>query len=212
MNTTTSNYIKHTQSRGVRRYLIQRFNRKIISIFDSLLTPQPHNPTTPQPRLKVLDAGCGEGFMLDMLYRKHRSLQFQGCDLNKTALDIAKEKLPEINFFLSSIYNIETTELFHIILCSEVLEHLERPEIALMEIRKHICKNGFVILTVPHEPIFRLCNLVSGKYVNRFGNHPEHIQNFGRRAFFDLCSTYFNPVAKTSSFPWTIFVGQAICV
>jgi len=67
---------------------------------------------------------------------------------------------------------------------------------------------GCVILSVPDEPFFRLCSLASGKYIRTLGNHPEHVQNFSRKAFYALCSRYFTPLAFAASFPWSIFVGK----
>ncbi|MDR1728315.1 MAG: class I SAM-dependent methyltransferase [Acidobacteriota bacterium] len=196
----TSNYTKHTQSKGLRKLLIERFDKKLLSLF----APFAGNVKT------LIDVGCGEGFTLKKLHARHPHVQFAGCDINADALELAKAQNPDAHFFVANAYAVQAGETFDAVICSEVLEHLEQPGKALSEIKRlvDVAGGGCVILSVPDEPFFRLCNFASGKYLKTFGNHPEHIQNFSRRAFYDLCSRYFTPIACTTSFPWSIFVGK----
>lgn len=54
---------------------------------------------------------------------------------------------------------------FDIVICTEVLEHLEKPGAALKEL-KRVAKK-FILITVPHEPWFCLGNLLVLKNVSR---------------------------------------------
>ncbi len=40
---------------------------------------------------------------------------------------------------------------------------------------------GSVVVSVPHEPWFRVGSLIRGKYVRTLGNHPEHINHWNPR-------------------------------
>ena len=66
------------------------------------------------------------------------------------------------------------------------------------------CGRVEAVLTVPHEPYFRLSNLASGANVTRWGNDPEHVQHFGPRSFRALLSTRFDVLMLDTSYPWIL--------
>jgi ubiquinone/menaquinone biosynthesis C-methylase UbiE len=147
----------------------------------------------------VIDIGCGEGFVINCLdYPK-----ITGVDISRNALRIAKEKNPECEFCSGSIYEISFKEnSFDLVIATEVLEHLERPDLALREIRR-ITKN-YCILSVPNEPYFRAMNFFRGKNLARLGNDPEHVQNWSSGKFVSLIDTYFDVLEIRRPFPWTM--------
>ena len=42
---------------------------------------------------------------------------------------------------------------YDLVVCSEVLEHMEDPERALQNVKELCVENGFILLSVPQEPI-----------------------------------------------------------
>jgi 2-polyprenyl-3-methyl-5-hydroxy-6-metoxy-1,4-benzoquinol methylase len=208
----STNYAKHTQSKGLRRKLIDRFNQRLIQNLD-IIIPAEERAKKRRDKLTLLDYGCGEGFVLSLIAQQHPQLSLTGCDINQQALDLAAKAVPSANFFIcnstpSSVKILKTTrQSFDIVLCTEVLEHVPHPEQLLQTISR--LSRKFVILSVPHEPFFTLGNLASGKYLSTFGNHPEHIQHFSKRKFRNLCNQYFKEVEYTSVFPWLLYIGSA---
>jgi ubiquinone/menaquinone biosynthesis C-methylase UbiE len=93
---------------------------------------------------------------------------------------------------------------FDLVLCNEVLEHLRKPEIALRELRR--VTRAYVLLSVPHEPWFRLLNALRGKHLWAWGNDPEHIQNWTGRQFVDFVVRDFVVVKQASAFPWLLLL------
>lgn len=84
----------------------------------------------PQERYVLVDMGCGDGKMLRELASYFRSKaikgQFIGVDLNKNALEIAKEAakdFPEISFLHKDILAIEATELHCDLLITTLTMH-----------------------------------------------------------------------------------------
>ena len=73
---------------------------------------------------------------------------------------------------------------FDVVVCTEVLEHTERPDDAVRELVR--VADRALLLTVPHEPFFRAGNVARGRYVGRLGNTPGHLNNWGRRGFTRL--------------------------
>jgi 2-polyprenyl-3-methyl-5-hydroxy-6-metoxy-1,4-benzoquinol methylase len=89
-----------------------------------------------------------------------------------------------------------------LIVCCEVLEHIEDPEAGLKALQKVTMQS--LILSVPKEPLWRILNLARGKYITSWGNTPGHIQHWSKREFIQLVSKYFEVVEVRSPFPWTM--------
>lgn len=148
---------------------------------------------------KVIDIGCGEGFVINCLEIPN----ITGVDISRNALRIAKEKNPGCNLCSGSIYDISFKEnSFDLVIATEVLEHLEKPELALKEIRR-ITQN-YCLLSVPNEPYFCAMNFLRGKNLTRFGNDIEHVQNWSSGKFVSLLETYFEILEVRKPFPWTM--------
>jgi len=136
-DTVSSNYSKHTQSRGLRKMLIERFDERLLSLF----APFAGDTAT------LLDVGCGEGFTLRKFRARYPHIAYSGCDINPAALGIAREQNPDAALFVSSAYSVQTETAYDAVLCCEVLEHLERPEAALAELRRLVREGGGLCYT-----------------------------------------------------------------
>ena len=129
----------------------------------------------------LLDAGCGEGHALEELAPLIPG-RYVGIDFNPECVRYCREKYPDRTFSHASVTALPFGDQeFDVVLCMEVLEHLENPTRGIHEIAR-VAKHG-VVLSVPFEPVFQLGNAARGKYKATWGNHPEHIQHWGRRSF-----------------------------
>ena len=90
---------------------------------------------------------------------------------------------------------------FDVVVAAEVLEHLPDPVRGLQEMvrvtRRHL------VLSVPREPIFRSCNLLTGRYVRDLGNTPGHLNHWSKRGFVRFVSSVAEVSDVTNPFPWT---------
>ncbi len=92
---------------------------------------------------------------------------------------------------------------FDLVLCTEVLEHLEDPKRALKELIR--VSNKYLVLSVPNEPLFMLAQLVRGKNWSRFGNDIEHIQHWSFWQFENFVKKENVKILKTKHpFAWTM--------
>ena len=91
-------------------------------------------------------------------------------------------------------------------MCTEVLEHLDEPRAALGELLR-VARRA-VLLTVPHEPLFRLGNLARGRYAARLGSTPGHRSTWGRRGFTRLVGEQAEVERWRSLFPWQLVVAR----
>lgn len=87
---------------------------------------------------------------------------------------------------------------------------LERPREALAEVAR-VARN-FVLISTPWEPVWRMMNMVRGKYLRDLGNTPGHIQHFGRGDLLELASTRLEVVSVRRPLPWTVILGEPRCI
>ena len=171
--------------------MIKRFQKRLAELFGKTKANN------------VLDVGCGEGFTIQYLYDHYPQIDFQGIDLSQKTIAIAKENNPYAKFSVGSITEIPYPDSsFDLVICSEVLEHLENPEKALIELIR--VSRRYLLLTVPNEPWFRISSFLTGKYLTAWGNHPEHIQNWSKKSFLNFVQKYNKIISVKTSFPWTI--------
>lgn len=197
VNVDTSNYRKHTSDNPIQRALINRFHDKVQQIVTDL------RPQT------LLDAGCGEGFVDEILLTAIPELQITGFDVLGDSVKLASLRNPRGEFTTGDIYNIEQPESsFDIVIALEVMEHLHEPDKALAEMAR-VAKD-YVVLSVPHEPFFCLANAARGKNldIDPKGSDPDHRNFWSREKFGEFVSRELDVITLTGSFPWTICVGR----
>jgi len=88
---------------------------------------------------------------------------------------------------------------------AEVLEHLEDPRVALREIQRTAA--GYVLLSVPREPVWRAMNLARFAYWRDLGNTPGHLQHWSSGAFVNLVRAFFEILEVRRPLPWTVVLA-----
>lgn len=193
----TSNYRKHTSGSPIQRRLIDRFHVKIAEETERLA------PTS------LLDAGCGEGFVAEILLREMPALEVTGFDVLEDSVELARRRNPRAAFSTGDIYNIDHEDSsFDVVVCFEVLEHLHEPERALSELAR-VARHA-VVMSVPHEPFFCLANAARRKNLDMTpkGSDPDHRNFWSREQFGQFVERELDIDVLTGSVPWTIAVGR----
>ena len=156
----------------------------------------------------IHEVGCGEGF--HSLKWKAQGLNVTGSDFSSKVIQIAKDNardrgIPADIFRERSIYDLQPgADSADLMVCCEVLEHLEFPERALEALGAVATSN--VILSVPREPLWRALNVARGRYLFHFGNTPGHLQHWSTRGFITLVSEYFDIDEVLKPIPWTMLL------
>jgi 2-polyprenyl-3-methyl-5-hydroxy-6-metoxy-1,4-benzoquinol methylase len=193
----SSNERKYETRSLAQRWLIGRFQAAVCELV------APLRPAT------ALDAGCGEGYLDRVLLDRIPGLDLTGVDASEDALAAARARCPEATFRRCRVEDLaDEPGRYDLVICSEVLEHLEDPVAALRELAR--LTGGHALLTVPWEPLFQIANLMRGKYLPTLGNHPEHIHRWSVRAAVRLVRCAFVPLRVERRFPWTIVLGKPI--
>lgn len=192
---TSSNQQKYESDNPLQQQLIKRFQTRCVAHLSRLSFRT------------VIDVGCGEGFLSRVLLDAFPHIELTGVDLSEEAVRNAALRCPEGRFEARRVETLaDAGEHYDLVVCSEVLEHLDDPQAALDTLQR--LADHYALLTVPWEPWFLLANLARGKYLKTFGNHPEHIQHWTMRGFTRDASRVFEPLHTETRFPWTIFLGR----
>jgi SAM-dependent methyltransferase len=192
-NVGGNSYDKYGSRNPVARLLMDGF----LGAFDACVARA-------APR-SAYEIGCGEG---------HLSLRLLERGIDSRGFDVEAEVVEEANaasraagfgdrFGVNSVYALAPGEVAaDLIVCCEVLEHLPDPERALAAIAAQDAQ--WFLFSVPREPVWRVLNMVRGKYLAAFGNTPGHIQHWSKSGFRRLVERNFEVVELRSPLPWTM--------
>ncbi|MDR6642667.1 2-polyprenyl-3-methyl-5-hydroxy-6-metoxy-1,4-benzoquinol methylase [Luteibacter sp. 1214] len=156
----------------------------------------------------IYEVGCGEGYWVARWHAEGYAAA--GCDVSGEVIALARAntahiEMPSSTFDVCDIYDVaRTPSASELVVCCEVLEHIEDPLRGLRALRA--IAGDYVILSVPREPLWRALNMVRGKYLVDGGNTPGHIQHWSARSFRRLVEEVFDVVEVKSPIPWTMLL------
>ncbi len=104
---------------------------------------------------KILDIGCGDGRLARAIRAKSPEAVVHGCDISKAALARSEGLDRQYAVDLNGEGLPEADDSFDLLLASEVIEHLIRPDLALAEFRRVLRPGGHVVVTVPNVAFWR---------------------------------------------------------
>lgn len=188
---------------GSRNPLVRRIMRGFDGALSSLVAQA--SPGS------IHEIGCGEGYWV--LSWRRRGIAARGSDFSAHVIEIArangaKEGLAPELFEARSIYDLRAErDSADLVVCAEVLEHLDRPEGGLRALQR-VAKEHLIV-SVPREPLWRLLNMARGKYLGRFGNTPGHLQHWSCDGFVRLVARYFDILEVRTPLPWTMLLCRA---
>jgi SAM-dependent methyltransferase len=104
-----------------------------------------------------LDVGCNVGALLSGVARHCTNASLVGVDINREALEIAKQRHRQIRFVHADACDLPfENETFDTVTCLEVIEHLEsaRRAEAFREMRRVARRGSRLIVSTPHHGWF----------------------------------------------------------
>ncbi len=193
-----NNYDKYGSSNPIVKKIMQGFEDSL-----SALVAQA-NPKS------IHEIGCGEGYWsLDLAGGNY---DVRASDFSEEVIKIARQNAsdrgvdPEI-FSQKSIYDLKPgIDNADLIVCCEVMEHIEDPEAGLAAL--HSITDKHLILSVPREPIWRALNMARGQYLTDLGNTPGHIQHWSTSGFKKFVSSRFHIKEIRTPLPWTMLLCE----
>ena len=185
-----SEKLKYENPNPLHQYLLNRFLWSVARAFLST------------GEKDIVDIGCADGYVYAFL-KQHSGVDFKyvGCDVDASSIALAKSRFPGVQFIHASF---EDSPPRKVVLLMQVLEHLVDPELAVEKLSA--MQSEHFIVSVPHEPWFRLGNLARGRHIMALGNLPGHLNHWSKRGFSSLLSARFDIVEDFSSFPWIVYL------
>jgi 2-polyprenyl-3-methyl-5-hydroxy-6-metoxy-1,4-benzoquinol methylase len=191
----SSNYRKYTSKNPIQKFLINNFLRTVFECLEGLSINS------------ILDAGCGEGFILSEFNDRGIGRVLEGIDSSQESLNTGKELFPYLTLHQGDVYHLPYEDnSFDLVICTEVMEHLAEPDKVLNEIVR--ISGLYCLFSVPNEPAFMISNLLRGKNITRLGNDIEHLQHWSSRAFEKFVSRKLKILAVKKPFPWTVVLSK----
>ena len=140
--------------------------------------------------LEVLDAGCGVGYGAEMIARAGAS-RVVGIDLEPEAIATASERAGEMaDFQVGDVQDLPFDEgSFDLVVCFEVLEHLEDPEPAITALKGVLREDGLLIVSSPNRGVYPPGN-------------PHHLHEFTLEELRDALAARFANVVLMRQHPW----------
>ena len=131
----------------------------------------------------VLDYGCGAGYLLDILSRRH--IQCWGVDLSPGSIDVAKERLADVPFVKGLDLISESSKCnfagnaFQVIFLLETIEHvsIELWKPLAAELMRLLKPGGFIVVTTPYNENLSKSTLSCSQCGCRF-HRVQHVHSF----------------------------------
>jgi 2-polyprenyl-3-methyl-5-hydroxy-6-metoxy-1,4-benzoquinol methylase len=192
---TGNTYDKYGSSNPLVRRLMSGFERDLDELLE-LASPG-----------SLLDVGCGEGVLVHRWAARLGAARVVGIDLEEESIQAgwAERQAPNLEYRVMEAANLPFADgEFELASAIEVLEHLPDPEHTLSEMAR--CSRGHLLVSVPHEPLWRMLNMARGAYWPALGNTPGHLNHWSRKSFVELLSGHGEVVEVRSPFPWTMLL------
>ena len=192
---TGNTFDKYGSTNPVVRRLMAGFERTLDELFAAAAPAS------------VLDVGCGEGVLTEQWAARLSPGRVVGIDLDAPKLkrEWAGRDRSNLEFETMTVEQLQFGDNeFELVAATEVLEHVSEPDRALAEMAR--VASRWLLVSVPHEPLWRALNVARGAYVKDFGNTPGHLNHWSRRGFASLLGRYGQVVEARSPFPWTMLL------
>lgn len=129
---------------GIKKNILQRlWHRNKLNNVVSAIKLKYINP------LNILDVGSASGWFLSELKKEFKNSECVGIDTHKAAINYGKKKYKNIKLVRADAHKIPFKEnTFEVIVCCEVLEHVEEPEVVIKEMKRVLKRNGRLIIEI----------------------------------------------------------------
>jgi 2-polyprenyl-3-methyl-5-hydroxy-6-metoxy-1,4-benzoquinol methylase len=193
---TGNTFDKYGSTNPVVKRLMAGFESTLEQLFSQA------NPSS------ILDIGCGEAILTEQWATRLGDRRVVGVDLDDPKLAAHWKHRMRPNLELKTLDVTRGLPYgdgeFDLVCATEVLEHVPGPEQVVAEMAR--VASGHLLVSVPHEPLWRALNLARGAYVKDLGNTTGHINHWTKRGFVSMLARHGDVIAARSPFPWTMLL------
>jgi SAM-dependent methyltransferase len=104
----------------------------------------------------VLDAGSGFGQYDYWMARQHRDWQIKGMDVKEEQIDDCNDffntiGFNNVHFYLGDLTALKEKEMYDLVLCVDVMEHIEEDELVLSNFYNALTEGGMLLISTPSD-------------------------------------------------------------
>ena len=149
---------------------------------------------------RVLDVGCGNGELSEIL--SNRGLSVTATDLGFDSIHRASSKIIKKNlkipFVQGDIYRLPYDDhIFDAVVASEIVEHLEKPQDAMLEVARVLRPGGYFICSTPYRERLRYTICI---HCNKKTPVNAHLHSFDDKVFGNLLKEAGFSIEKITKF------------
>ena len=117
--------------------------------------------------LTLLDVGSGPGHSANIFKQRYPPITHVHCvELRPRAVKLGRQLFPDFTFTCADIYDEQFKQQADLVICLQVIEHVENPYLAVARLRQFTKPNGLIIVSVP---------------LNNRVRSPGHLWQFSRK-------------------------------
>lgn len=139
---------------------------------------------------RALDAACGMGYGTRMLVEAGAT-EAVGIDRDEAVVaEIRAGAVPGLRFDVGDLYELPyKDDQFDLVVCFEAIEHVERREAVLDELRRVLSSNGLLVVSTPNRDVY-------------LPGNPHHVRELAPRELEAELSKRFRSVALRRQHSW----------
>ncbi len=145
--------------------LIRWLFEKRLNIIYNIIKTKKHS--------KLLDMGCGDGFFLEKI--KDLELKKYGIDISEKRIKRASKKSNAKLLQCPAEKTPFENNFFDIVVCTDVLEHVQDSTQVINEIKRIVKKNGIIFISFPNEKLWMFCRAILLRFPIKI---PDHLNSF----------------------------------
>ena len=180
---------------GIENNLLQKFwhTRKLNEVLN--ITNNSNNLE------KILDVGCASGWFISQVNKKYHKASCFGIDIYDAAILYARKNYPKINFKVADANKIPYKEkTFDLVICTEVLEHVDNPKEVLLEIKRVLKKRGVTVIELDSgSMLFSIAWFIWRQFKGKIWND-AHLHSFNVKKLETLIKSCDFKIVKSKKF------------
>ena len=187
---TGNTYDKYNTSNPIERRMMKGFFEHLDAFVD-----------VTEPK-RILEVGLGEGIVSERLRARFPDASIVGIDLADGELGAHWRSRGLAAAFADVEHLPFADDVFDLVVAIEVFEHFPDPGRALLELAR--VGSSHLVASVPFEPVWRIGNMVRGRYLSALGNTPGHVNHWTRGGFSRFVGGQWDVEDVASPLPWTM--------
>ena len=159
-----------------------------------------------EPRYKILDVGCGGGVLLHKIKEMLSSVETYGVEPNEAYSNLARNRSGAKKIITSYFNKNSFEEKFDLIVSSDVLEHVDNPQILLDDMYASLKKEGCIFLEIPSPTNFG--NLPGEHDIFNMAHHVFYTENI-LKSYLEIAG-FRNIIVEDIKYPTGVWKLRSI--